>query len=95
MIPVQGILAESLDEVGFPADVSIEFDRRERAALEENEDALSIGDRRRIAAGTIAMFTSIDHSTEYTGFCRGSNCIRLAIVAIHQVRRLHATLEGK
>ena len=59
VIPEQRVLAESLDEVGFPADAAVEFDGRERAALEEHEHALAIGDRRRIAAGTVAMLAGV------------------------------------
>ena len=43
MIPEQSVLPESLHEIRLPTNLAIEFHRRERAALEEDEDSSHCG----------------------------------------------------
>ncbi len=55
VVPVQCVRPETLNQVGLPAHLTVEFHRRQDAALEIDEDAFAIRRGRRIAARTIAM----------------------------------------
>src|ERR1041385_3427450 len=59
MVPVEGIWAESFDQIGLPSDCAIELARRECAALEINEHSLAVRGGPRVAARTITMLARL------------------------------------
>src|SRR5437763_7446880 len=59
VVPIQSVATKTLDQIRFPANLPIQADRGEVAALEINKHCRAIGDGRRIAARAMRIFSRV------------------------------------
>lgn len=94
VVPEERILAVTLDEVGFPAYVSIQLHGRKRTALEEDVDRLSIGDGRGVAARAVTVLADVFLAENGPPQLAAVQIVRQhGVVPLDRRRQIDATVE--